>query len=400
MNIFNYLREILKIPDQGGDVNSGKRYKLHRGNLAMNFLFMLNFDQFVEMPRQHGKTIAALARYLWVYNFGTSNSEIMFMHKDHGGSKNNLKTLKVMRDALPSYLQMSSATGFDGKKLKVPNTVVTMQHPYNNIVYKAAVPAFSTASKNAARNGAPYGILLTTTPGDLTTDSGQFAFQMRNMATRWNEKYYDLNYQELVELRKSNTNSTFFLVSYTYQQLGSGQEYLKEMVKYFLGDYTKLRREVLLEWSETSDDCPFSSEDLDIIQQYVKDPIRTLFFGQFKQYQFQIYEDLDTNYPPIIGVDVAGATWKDSSCITVIDSRTTRVTATLNCNYMPADDLAQVLYELVTKYLPNGIINVERNGVAFQQTSLRGVICVSFGVNCYEEGQELNSLQRDLQRCA
>ena len=156
----------------------------------------------------------------------------------------------------------------------------------------------------------------------------------------------------------------------------------------------------MLEWSEVADDCPFSTEDLDIIGNFVKEPIRTLFFGQFKQYQFEIYEDLDTNYPPIIGVDVAGATWKDSSCITVVDSRTTRVTATLNCNYMPADDLAQVLYELVTKYLPNGIINIERNGVAFQQTSLRRAICVSFGVNCYEEGQELNSLQRDLQRCA
>lgn len=439
MNITNFLREVIRVPDQGGDVNSGKRYKLHRGNLAMNFLFMLNFSQFVEMPRQHGKTVAALARYLWVYNFGTSNSEIMFMHKDHAGSKNNLKSLKVMRDALPSYLQMSSATGIDGKKLKVPNTIVTMQHPYNNnkintypsarskeaadnlgrgatiplqyydefafmpynnIVYKAAIPAFSTASKNAARNGAPYGILLTTTPGDLTTDSGQFAFKMRNEATKWHERYYDLNYQELVDLRNSNKNSPFFLVSYTYQQLGSGQDYFREMVTFFLSDWPKIRREVMLEWAEVADNCPFSSEDLDIIANYVKDPIRTLFFGQFKQYQFQIYEDLDTNYPPIIGVDVAGATWKDSSCITVIDSKTTRVTATLNCNYMPADDLAQVLYELVTKYLPNGIINIERNGVALQQTSLRRVICVSFGVNCYEEGQELNPLQRDLQRCA
>ena len=102
----------------------------------------------------------------------------------------------------------------------------------------------------------------------------------------------------------------------------------------------------------------------------------------------------------IIGVDVSGGYRRDSSAITIINAKTTEVIATLNCNYMPADDLAQVLYELVTKYLPNGIINIERNGVAFQQTSLRRVICVSFGVNCYEEGQELNSLQRDLQRCA
>jgi len=438
-NYWYFLREICRIPEQGSNVNAGARYKLHRGNLAMNFLFMLNFNQFVEMPRQHGKTIAALVRYLWVYNFGTSNSEIMFMHKDHNGSKNNLKTLKNLRDALPSYLQMSSLTGADGKKLKVPNTVVTIQHPYNNnkintypsarskesadnlgrgatiplqyydefafmpynnIVYKAAIPAFSTASENAKRNGAPYGILLTTTPGDLTNDSGIFAYEIRNSGIKWNERYYDLSYKELIDLRNSNKNSTFFLVSYTYQQLGSGQDYFKKMVLEMVNDWPKIRREVMLEWSEVTDDCPFNREDLDIIKQHVKEPIRTLFFGQFKQYQFQIYEDLDTNYPPIIGVDVAGATWKDSSCITVIDSRTTRVTATLNCNYMPADDLAQVLYELVTKYLPNGIINIERNGVAFQQTSLRRVICVSFGVNCYEEGQELNSLQRDLQRCA
>jgi len=425
-NYWYFLREVVRVPIQGGDVNSGARYKLHRGNLAMNFLFMLNFDQFVEMPRQHGKTIAALVRYLWVYNFGTSNSEIMFMHKDHQGSKNNLKSLKTLRDALPSYLQMSSLTGQDGKKLKVPNTIQTIQHPYNGnkintypsarsreaadnlgrgatiplqyydefafmpynkIVYEAAVPAFSTASKNAARNGAPYGILLTTTPGDLLNDSGNFAFDVRNRATPWHERYYDLNYQELLALRDSNTKSKFFLISYTYQQLGSGQDYFKEMVTYFMNDWSKIRREVMLEWADTTDDCPFSQEDLDVIKTYVKEPIRTLFFGQFKQYQFQIYEDLDTNYPPIIGVDVAGATWKDSSCITVIDSKTTRVTATLNCNYMPADDLAQVLYELVTKYLPNGIINIERNG-GFGVSVIQRLVKTSAKKNLYWEIKE------------
>ena len=107
--------------------------------------------------------------------------------------------------------------------------------------------------------------------------------------------------------------------------------------------------------------CPFSQEDLDIIKLHIKEPIRTIFFGKFRQYQFNIYEDLDLSYPPIIGVDVAGATFNDSSAITVIDSRTTRVCATLNCNCIPADDLAQVIYELVTKYMPNAILAIERN---------------------------------------
>ncbi len=390
------------MPQQGGAVGGGVRYGLHRGNLAMNFLYILNYNFYLELPRQFGKTVGAVCRYLWCYNFGTSNSEIMFIHKDHSGSKGNLKKLKEIRDALPSYLQMSSAVNNDGKKLKVPNTVVMIQHPFNNNVIKtfpsartkdaannlgrgstmplqyydefafmpfnrevflAATPAFSTASENAKRNGAPYGMVLTSTPGDLLTDSGMYAYDIRNKATPWMEEYYDLSYEELEGLRKSNTNNTFFLISYSYKQLGRGQEYLNKMILEMNKDWPAIRREVLLEWAETATDCPFSQEELDIIKSNTKEPIRTIFFGRFKQYQFNIYEDLDLSYPPIIGVDVAGATFNDSSAITVIDSHTTRVCATLNCNFIPADDLAEVIYELVTKYMPNAIVSIERNGV-------------------------------------
>ena len=423
LNYWYYLREIIRIPVQGGTVGSGARYKLHRGNLAMNFLFILNFNMFVEMPRQHGKTIAAVCRYLWIYNFGTSNSEIMFMHKDHSGSKGNLKTLKNIRDALPSYLQMSSNIDINGNKLKVPNTVVMIQHPFNNNkintypsartkdaannlgrgatipvqyydefafmpwneeVFMAAVPAFSKASENARQNNAPYGMLITTTPGDLLTNSGIYAYEIRNKATPWKEEYYDMSYQELIGLRDSNNQSNMFLVSYTYQQLGSGQDYFKRMVVEMQSNWAKIRREVMLEWAETATDCPFAQEDLDIIKLHIKEPIRTIFFGKFRQYQFNIYEDLDLSYPPIIGVDVAGATFNDSSAITVIDSRTTRVCATLNCNFIPADDLAQVIYELVTKYMPNAIINIERNG-GFGSAVIQRLVKTSVKKNLYWE---------------
>lgn len=459
LNYWYFLREVVRIPDQGGDINSGARYKLHRGNLAMNFLFILNYNMFVEMPRQHGKTIGALCRYLWVYNFGTSNSTIMFIHKDHPGSKGNLKSLKNIRDALPSYLQMSSAVGQDGKKLKVQNTVVTIQHPfnknqivtfpsartkeaannlgrgatmpyqyydefafmpYNKEVYLAAVPAYSTASQNAKRNGAPYGILLTTTPGDLLTDSGQYAYDIRNNATPWLEAYYDYNFEQLEGLRAANKNNDFFLLSYTYQQLGSGQEYFMRMVKEMNREWPAIRREVMLEWAETATDCPFSQEDLDIIKQHLKEPIRTLLFGQFGQYQFHIYEDLDLTYPPIIGVDVSGATFNDASAITVLDSHTTRVTATLNCNYIPADDLADVIYQLITKYMPTAICSIERNGenssnLRLSHSSIPTIMvvvnydlkpqCIGRpvhfpGLIALKEVKSFNTLQRDLQRCA
>ena len=87
INFWYFIREVVRIPDQGGQVGGGKRYNLHRGNLAMNFGFLMNWNMFVEFPRQHGKTISAICWYLWVFNFGTTNSEMMFMNKKHDDSK-------------------------------------------------------------------------------------------------------------------------------------------------------------------------------------------------------------------------------------------------------------------------------------------------------------------------
>ena len=400
-NYWYFLRNVLRFPIQGGDTSKGKRYRLDRAGIAINFLFILNYNAYIIIPRQLGKTSNILARMLWVYNFGTTNSEIMFIHKDHGGSKKNLRDLKAMRDILPSYLRFDSAVNTEGKKLKVPNTIVNIQHPYNNNkittfpsartkesannlgrgstmplqfydefafmpynkeVYLAAAPAFSTASDNARSMGAPYGMVLATTPGDLLTDSGIYAFDMLNKATPWKEEYYDMTYEQLEGLRKANTKSSFFSIVYSYKQLGKGNDYFMKMAVELNNEWPAIRREILLEWAETTTNCPFSQEDLDKIKQHLKEPMRTIFYGKFNQYQMNIYENIDTAYPPIIGVDVAGATFNDSSAITIIDSHTTRVCATLNCNFIPYDDLADVIYQVVSRWLPNAVINIERNG--------------------------------------
>ncbi len=400
-NFWYFIRNVVRVPHQGSA--TGVPYMLNRGNLAMNFLFMMNFNMFVELPRQSGKTIAAVCWYLWCFNFGTSNSQIMFMHKAHSGSKDNLKSLKDIRALLPSYLQMDGSIGNEGRKLKIPDTVIELGHPKNNnrivtfpsarsvdsannlgrgktmplefydefafmpfnkIVYEAASPAFSTAAANARANGAPYGILLTTTPGDLLTDSGQYAYYIRNSATPFNELYYDYTVAQMNELRDANTKSAFFLISYSYQQLGKGPEYFAEMVKMLLQNWATIRREVLLEWSEVATDQAFTDEELSQIKSYLKEPIRTVLFGRVGQYQFNIYEEFDLSNPPIVGVDVSGATMRDASAITVIDSTTTRAVANMHSNFIPADDLADVIYTLTVKYLPNAIINIERNGEA------------------------------------
>jgi len=423
-NYWYFIREVVRIPEEGGQLGSGKRYELSRANLALNYMFVYNISTFLELPRQHGKTVSALCWYLWVFNFGATNMKMMFANKKHEDSKNNLKTMKNIRAALPEYLRMESAIGPDGKQIKAANKAETLQNPinnniivtlpgartpaladgagrgatmaiqyydefaflpYNDIVYAAAIPAFSKASENAKANHAPYGVLITTTPGDLTTREGKFANYVRTQGTEWNEKFYDLSYNQLMDLMHANTKSVFMHIRYTYQMLGRGAEYFDEMVKFFLSDWSKIRREVLLEWSEMATNNPFSAEDLEVIEAFVKDePISTLSFGKAGQFIMKFWDTIPmgSQYPPIIGVDVSSGIHKDASAITIIDSQTTKVVATFRCNYITTPELADLIYRFVTTYARNAIVNVENNG-AINVTSSR-VICYDFSVNCYD----------------
>lgn len=428
INEWYFIREVVRIPDVGGEVGGGAKFRLDRGNLALLFSLKQNWNIFLEEPRQFGKTTGAIVHYLWVFNFGSTNTKMMFMHKKHDGSKENLQRLKDIRAALPSYLRMSERFDNDGKRLRATDNVTTLEHLsngnkistmpgaknksnannlgrgatmpihwydeyafilYNKYIYNAATPAYKAASKSAKSHFRPYGILITTTPGILTTDEGIEAYETRNAATEFNEEYYDWSQQQLEELKAANTSSSFFHIRYTYQQLGAGDDYLKEMVIDLKKDWTAIRREVLLEWAITNENSPFTKQELDTVKGLVRTPIDKIRIGNpGSPYYLHIYDRADIRiHPPIIGVDVSGGYEQDSSAITIIDSKTTKVLATFNCNYISIDNLAKVIYEIVVKYMPNAIINVERNG-GFGASLLQKLITTKLKRNLYFEYKE------------
>lgn len=422
-NYWYFLREVVRIPSAGG-MGTGTKYELTRGNLALNYCMAINLNIFLEMPRQQGKTMSALCRYLYLFNFGTTQSEMAFLNKKLEDSKINLQRLKELREALPSYLQMSETISNDGKRVKATNTVMALQHPvngnkiramasatsktqaasllrgrtipllyfdefaffaHNDTVYLNGVPAFKTASNYAKMNGAPYGMLITTTPGFLTTDEGKYAYEFKESATKFSELWYDMPYDVLMNLINANNYSSFVYIRFTYQELGKSEEWFKDQCREMQLKYPDIRREILLEWSAAPENCPFSQEQLDGIRELVKSPIsQTLFLGK---YLFNIYDRLSLNNPPIIGVDVSGGYRRDSSAIVIIDSSTTKVFADMNCNYIPPTDLARVIYELVTTRMPNAIVNVERNG-GFGASVLAQLIATRVKRNLYYEFKE------------
>lgn len=396
-NPWYFIREVVRIPQAGK--SGGIPFVLHRGNLAMLFCLMLNLNTMCILPRQTGKTYCAVVWYLYLFNFGTNSSEISFLNKKFDDSKNNLARVKDTRELLPSYLRMDQMFGPDGSKLKGRNSVESMTHPinrniirtvasardktsaaslmrgrttsiiyideyafikHNKIIYMNMVPAWNTAANNARQNHKPYGMLITTTPGMLATEEGEYCFQAMGNATKFNEGWYDLTYGEIMDIINTNERSTFVYIEYSYQQLGYSEVWFRDLCRNMELDWDAIRREVLLEWSPSVENSPFRKEDLDTIRNLLRAPIGS--FMVFNKYAIMVYERMDPKHIPLVGVDVSGGYQRDSSAITIVDSWTTKVTAEFNCNWIPTLDLAAVILELVSKYMPNAVVNIERNG--------------------------------------
>lgn len=421
-NYWYFIREVVRIPTSGKPM----MYKLTRANMALNFCMCLNLNTFEEIPRQQGKTVSVAVRLLYVYNFGTTNSKMAFLHKNMDGAKDNLQTLKDIRDNLPPYLIMKERLLQDGKVDKGKNntneivnpfnnnsikvfasatnkaraasllrgkTLTIMWYdeygflPYNDVIYMNSAPAFKTAAMNAKANGSPYGIVITTTPGFMSTPEGKEAYNTKEMATKFSETWYDLKYQELMQIINANTKSDFVYIKFTYQQLGCSEEWFSEVCKLLKNSWTDIRREILLEWSTGIENSPFKEEDLDAISGLIRQPISITYL--LGKYRFETYMQVDTRtYPPLIGVDVSGGYKQDSSTITVVDSRTTCVLGCLNCNYISTLDLARCIEFIVKNWMPNAIVNVERNG-GFGSTVISKLIKMGIKKNLYYEIKDI-----------
>lgn len=200
-NMWYYLREVARIPDQGG---VAVPYLANRGNIAQAWCFKHGVDSWLNLPRQRGKTISALSAQAWAYSFGTSNSQIIFINKAGEDAKTNLNRLKDQIDLLPKYLRYEQAYDDEtGKTVKHIKNATTMKHPItkNQIIIKSkatslesalsiargltapiqhfdeleftsriktiienSAPTYEKAASNAKVNGAIYGRIITSTP--------------------------------------------------------------------------------------------------------------------------------------------------------------------------------------------------------------------------------------------
>jgi hypothetical protein len=390
INKWYYLREVVRVPVDG--VIDGIPYRLNLGNLTLSYLKSKNINQIVILPRQHGKTLGQIIDDSWILLFAGMNTNIIYSNKEFKDSKKNLKIFKDIRDRLPEYLTEFIANGKldkDNEEYKLVgnrnNTLkaiaaatnddqadklgrgMTTSNIYfdefaflsrNQLIYEAALPAWSTASENAKKNGVPYGISITTTPNNVDTPHGHYAKMMIDKAAKFELKCFDMTDEQLHEFIQTNSSNNFVFVQYTYKELGRSDEWLKTQIRNFQGDLAKVKRELLLDWPRSTDSSVFNEEQLQRIYDNLRKPTSVL---NVNGYFIQMYETLDFNMNYIISCDVAGGLSQDNTAISIIAPNDFRIVADFRNNKIDTDSAKKLIESLMKDWFRNAILIIERN---------------------------------------
>ena len=401
-NIWYFMRDVARIPVEGGAIGpgAGMPYQLNRGNLAATWCFSNNIDHYLVLPRQIGKTKSTLENILWAFIF-SSNTKMMFLCKDAGGSKANLKSLKDQRELLPYYMQSKVVINESGEKKTAKGDGQTyLENPYNHnhistatggttidaadrcgrgltqaiqfydeveftkhisTIIDAAGPAFNTASRNARENGAPYCRVFTTTPGNLDSEPVATTESFRAQTMRFSESLYDMDIEKAKEVISTNSAIDVVYIEFSYIQLGKDEKWFVNTAKKVSNDKIKIRREILLKRIRGSNTSPFEAEDLEEISASQKEPIEEYYVNEI--YPVYIYERINPSIPYIVGVDVASGKVGDYCAVTIIDPYTVRPVADFRSNIQNTVKLKSFLVSLVSKLIPRAIVTIENNSM-------------------------------------
>ena len=395
-NPWYFYREVCRIKVAGSV--RGIPFSLHRANLAQLWCLHNNISCIEVLPRQNFKTISACSFYEWLFLFGTESSEFLIMNKKLDDAKLNLKRIKDMIDLLPPWMVVRDKDDVNNimmfynattkNTLKVIATGKDAEHAdglgrgmtspihwfdenafekFNKIKYMAAAPSYSQAKLDAMANGKYYSRLITTTPNNIDVPEGAFTKSIINNAATFTEKLYDYSKKEIDDYIYKNSKNDYLYVHFNYKQLRRDQKWFEEQCRLLEGDIKSIRREILCEWTASSDLSPFTEEEIEELEYFQSQPIEEIpIFHQ--QFILKIWEKLIYDKDYFITVDVAGGLGNDSTVFVINDPDTLDTVGLVKSNRMDLEDCKEVA-KILLKMMPMSFIAIERNsyGLALVQ---------------------------------
>lgn len=417
-NIFYYLREVIRIPEQGAGLVP---FELDRGTLAALYCFINDINFYLIKPRQTGKSVGICAFLSWAFKFGVSNGAFAFFANKDKNAKANLKRMKTYINNLPSYLANMGTLTYDssGKAVRKTNNITRYEEPqsgnqayvmgcaispdsaedigrgdshnyemfdeaeftkYIETIVQVSGPAFNTASYNALKNGMHSCRCFASTPGDLSDENRcGSAMKIVDDAITWEEDFYNIHPLALKRRIAKNSNYRVVYIEYNYKQLGYGEAWFIRACSTVGGNVPKIRRELLLERFSGNNQSPFSQEDINELNDNMKHPVKVLSFGKAGFYKIKFYcdpKEIQTNRIYFAGLDPSDGTGGDNYALTVVDPYTFKTIIEFETQYMSPLGCRELLDYILAKFIPRAIVCVEnnRNGttlIDFLKTSKR-----------------------------
>lgn len=235
--------------------------------------------------------------------------------------------------------------------------------PYNQITYDAASPAQSKAKEMALLNNMPAFKALTTTPSDLDTPEGVFCKSMMDAAAPFKEELYDMTRDQIDEYIDNHSSNNFVYIEFSYKELGRDKKWFKTQCRELNNNKIKIKRELLLEWTRTSDNSWLDEETADVLNDGIV-ASKSIKLG-FKSFYLDVVKPFNPLKPYMISVDVAGGLGRDSSSITIQEISDVNpkdcIIGTFTSNSIDTDDLYYLICHMMDMIFPNSCYAIERN---------------------------------------
>lgn len=403
LNFFYYLREVVRIPQQGAGVVP---FELDRATLAAAYCFINDINLYLMKPRQTGKSVGICAFMSWAFKFGITNGGFAFYANKEKNSKANLKRMTTYLGLLPKYMANMGTESVDntGKTIRKVNNIKRYSEPvtgnvadvmncaiseetaeelgrgdshnfefYDEAEFTTCIEttiqvsgmAFNTASANALKNGMHSCRVFATTPGDLSSEKKcQSALKIVKDAVTWDERFYSVNPMELKKYVAKKSNYRVVYIEYNYKQLGLGEAWFVRACSNVGNNVPKIRREILLQRFSGNSLSPFSEEDITELDEGMRKPVESIKFGKGGLYQIDFYvpiNEIKKNRVYFMGLDPSDGTGSDNYAMTVIDPYTFKPVIEFKSQFMSPQGCRELLEYMLSKWIPKAIICIESN---------------------------------------
>lgn len=386
-NPWYYLRECALVPSSSGA--DAVRFRAHRANIGMFWLFMNCVSFFLLQPRQTGKSVVAdmINNYLLHYRMFKTKTVLVTLSQQLLSA--NIERIKEMRDLLPQYTlqrtkddtkakerytypargnqfitKVAQNSPANANKLGRGLTTAIQQFDegafidYMDVVWAAAAPAKSAAQDLAKERDQPYGTMITTTAGDKMSRSGAFMYAIYQGTADWTEHYYDLdNKEHLHDVVRKNSKDGDLMVGATFNhlQLGFSDEWLQGKIRELKNvSQDDINRDYFNIWTAGGALSPLPPDITQDILMSEKDPLYIQLTKDGYIVKWYIpYDEIGSymaNNHCIIGSDTSQAVGRDATTFVVVNIATLSTVAVFSISEADIIKLADFLVDFMVSF--------------------------------------------------